>query len=129
MKPYRGTKMRKQQQNTMHATHARSNSLSGLVGRADLSSSPMRRRAFLSNAGVGFGALALSWLMNGRTNATEVAQIIRKRDDKQISYRGLAGLPHLPPKVKRVIFLCMAGGPSQLETFDFKPELAKHHGE
>lgn len=34
----------------------------------------------------------------------------------------------LPPKVKRVIFLCMAGGPSHLETFDYKPELEKMHG-
>src|SRR4051812_40304948 len=109
MKPYRGIKMLKQQQNAMHATHTRPNSLVGLVGGADLTSSPMRRRAFLSNTGVGFGALALSWLMNGRTNATEVTKSIRKQNNQQTSYRGLAGLPHLPPKVKRVIFLCMAG--------------------
>ena len=36
--------------------------------------------------------------------------------------------PPLPVKAKRVIFLCMAGGPSHLETFDNKPELAKLHG-
>ena len=35
---------------------------------------------------------------------------------------------NLPPKVKRVIFLSMAGGPSHLETFDYKPELEKMHG-
>ena len=37
--------------------------------------------------------------------------------------------PPIPPRVKRVIFLCMAGGPSHLETFDEKPELAKRHGQ
>jgi hypothetical protein len=37
-------------------------------------------------------------------------------------------VPHHAPKAKRVIFLCMAGGPSHLETFDYKPELAKLDG-
>ncbi|MDQ3349952.1 MAG: DUF1501 domain-containing protein [Acidobacteriota bacterium] len=41
---------------------------------------------------------------------------------------GLAGLPHFAPKAKRVIFLHQSGGPSQLETFDYKPGLAKLHG-
>ncbi|MFT4641241.1 MAG: hypothetical protein ACI8T1_004578 [Verrucomicrobiales bacterium] len=36
---------------------------------------------------------------------------------------------HLAPKAKRVIFLCQAGGPSHLETLDYKPELAKMHGQ
>ena len=35
---------------------------------------------------------------------------------------------HHPPKAKRVIFLYQAGGPSHLETFDFKPKLAEMHG-
>lgn len=38
-------------------------------------------------------------------------------------------IPQLPPKVKRVIFLCMAGGPSHLETFDYKPKLAEMDGQ
>ena len=41
---------------------------------------------------------------------------------------GVAGLPHLAAKAKRVIFLCMAGGPSHLETFDYKPALAALDG-
>ncbi|MEC9327203.1 MAG: DUF1501 domain-containing protein [Verrucomicrobiota bacterium] len=41
---------------------------------------------------------------------------------------GLSGLPDLPVKAKRVIFLCMAGGPSHLETFDYKPKLDELHG-
>lgn len=36
--------------------------------------------------------------------------------------------PHFPAKAKRVIFLCMRGGPSHLDTFDYKPELIKNHG-
>lgn len=43
-------------------------------------------------------------------------------------WSGLADLPHFAPRIKRVIFLCMAGGPSHLETFDYKPELAKLDG-
>ncbi len=42
---------------------------------------------------------------------------------------GVAGFPQFPAKAKRVIFLCMAGGPSHLETFDYKPELARLHGQ
>lgn len=41
---------------------------------------------------------------------------------------GLVGLPHFPPKVKRVIFLHQSGGPSQIDTFDYKPSLEKLHG-
>ena len=41
---------------------------------------------------------------------------------------GLVGLPHFAPKAKRVIFLHQSGGPSQLETFDYKPGLAKFQG-
>ena len=41
----------------------------------------------------------------------------------------LPGLPHFAAKAKRVIFLCMAGGPSHLETFDYKPKLAELDGQ
>jgi hypothetical protein len=41
---------------------------------------------------------------------------------------GQPGIPNLPARVKRVIFLCMAGGPSHLETFDYKPQLAAMNG-
>ncbi len=40
-----------------------------------------------------------------------------------------ADLPHYPPRVKNVIFLCMAGGPSHLETFDYKPQLDVLNGQ
>jgi hypothetical protein len=41
---------------------------------------------------------------------------------------GLAGLPHFPPKAKRVIYLFQSGGPSQIETFDYKPRLWDFQG-
>ena len=43
-------------------------------------------------------------------------------------YRGVVSPPHHVPKAKCVIFLCMAGGPSHLETFDAKPKLAELDG-
>ena len=42
--------------------------------------------------------------------------------------RGIPGLPHFAPKAKRVIYLFMAGGPSHIDTFDYKPDLRKIHG-
>jgi hypothetical protein len=44
------------------------------------------------------------------------------------AFASLEGVPHFAPKAKRVIFLFMHGGPSQLDLFDYKPELAKHRG-
>ena len=40
-------------------------------------------------------------------------------------WRGIVNPPHLPVKAKRIIHLCMAGGPSQFESFDWKPELKR----
>ena len=45
------------------------------------------------------------------------------------NWTGLASPRHVVPKAKRVIFLYMAGGPSHLETFDYRPQLAKLHGQ
>ena len=44
-------------------------------------------------------------------------------------WTGIVNPPHHPARVKRIIHLCMAGGPSHLETFDFKPELRRIHGQ
>ena len=75
------------------------------------------RRSFLGRTSLGLGATALATLANpGLLLGQDAAN-------------GLAGLPHHAPKAKRVIFLCMAGGPSHLETFDHKPELAKLNGQ
>ncbi|MGY8713155.1 MAG: DUF1501 domain-containing protein, partial [Verrucomicrobiia bacterium] len=69
------------------------------------------RRAFLGNAGVGVGSSALGSLLGGHS-ALGV--------DPMVST--------FAAKAKRVIFLCMAGGPSHLETFDYKPELDRLNG-
>ncbi len=42
---------------------------------------------------------------------------------------GVLGQPHFPPKAKRIIYLFMSGGPSQLDLFDYKPLLNKRNGE
>jgi hypothetical protein len=80
------------------------------------------RRAFLGRASLGIGSLALSSLLNGSSTAAETQQYKGVRP-------GVTGLPHQAAKARRVIFLCMAGGPSHLETFDYKPKLAEMHGQ
>src|SRR5689334_15867312 len=49
--------------------------------------------------------------------------------DSQAGTAGLPGLPHHPPKAKRVIYLFQHGAPSQLDLFDYKPNLAKVRGQ
>src|SRR5688572_14631182 len=81
------------------------------------------RRTFLGRTAQGIGGLALASLLNPTLFAAAAA---RTRKDKVTG----AALPlDYPPKVKRVIWLSMAGGPSHLETFDYKPKLAQLHGE
>ena len=74
----------------------------------------LMRRAFLSRAACGFGGLALAGLFGGTASADE-------------RWRGVITKPHHPVKAKRIIHLCMAGGPSHLETFDFKQALKDLH--
>lgn len=80
------------------------------------------RRTFLSETGVGLGSAALATLLASETRG-ETRSTLRAAD------ASLPGLPHYPAKIKRVIFLCMAGGPSHLETFDYKPRLAELDGQ
>lgn len=78
-----------------------------------------RRQLFgLASKGIGIGALASLLKMDGLA-------FDEARDPKT---GGIVGLPHFAPKVKRVIFLHQSGGPSQIETFDYKPALEKLHG-
>jgi Protein of unknown function (DUF1501) len=80
------------------------------------------RRTFLSRMGVGVGAAALSAMLGKET-------VRGAATSSPAGYHGLPGLPHFAGKAKRVIFLCMAGGPSHLETFDYKPKLAELHNQ
>ena len=77
----------------------------------------MARRTFLGRASLGLGALAVDTLLRRSMQAAESRR-----------YGGVVVPFHHPPKAKRVIFLCMAGGPSHLETFDYKPMLARMDG-
>src|SRR5262245_11520221 len=77
------------------------------------------RRAFLARSGLGLGSLALTPLLQ-RTGLGGKALF---------TSRGVVSPLHVAPMAKRVIFLYMSGGPSHLETFDNKPELAKRGGE
>ncbi len=74
----------------------------------------LQRRVFLGQSTRGLGALALASLMNPKSSAAESA-------------KGAITLHHAP-KIKRVIWLVMAGGPSHLETFDYRPKLAAMDG-
>jgi hypothetical protein len=74
------------------------------------------RKAFLGGASRGLGALALSAILKQGGIAAES------------KWKGVVSPRHYAPKAKRVIWLTMAGGPSHLETFDWKPELAKMDG-
>ncbi len=73
----------------------------------------MNRRAFLGRGAAGFGSLAMTSLLQQQSSSA-AGGIITPLD--------------FPARAKRVIWLYMAGGPSQLETFDYKPKLEEMHG-
>jgi hypothetical protein len=79
------------------------------------------RRAFLSQSSLGLGSIALASLLNPKGAAGAVGS--------RPHARGAIETLHVPPRVKRVIYLYMAGGPSQFETFDHKPRLAALDGQ
>ena len=73
------------------------------------------RRELLRQSAVGFGSLALaSMLAEDSPASAEASEKV--------------GLPHFTPRAKRIIFLFMKGGPSHLDTFDYKPKLQRDHG-
>src|SRR5262245_19869307 len=76
---------------------------------------PTSRRALLKRAACGFGYLAFAGL------ASEAAQAERN----PLAPRP----PHFAPRARRVIFMFMHGGPSQVDTFDYKPALVKYSGQ
>ena len=80
------------------------------------------RRHFFSNAGLSIGSLGLASLMAGGDLRGAAPN---HRQTNPLAPRD----PHFDAKAKRVIYLFMAGGPSQLELFDFKPKLQEMDGE
>ncbi len=78
------------------------------------------RRHFFQDCALGLGSLALGSLLNDRgAGAAESTAFTNPLAPKQ---------PHFPAKAKSVIYLFMAGGPSQLDLFDYKPKLQELHG-
>ncbi len=81
----------------------------------------MTRRHFFAHCGVGVGSVALASLLRGERAIA---------DEADRATNPLAPRPgHFAPRAKSVIYLFMAGGPSQLELFDFKPDLQNRSGQ
>ncbi len=81
------------------------------------------RRAFLGRSLASIGAAALASLLS-RGRRIDVAAA-----ETPASSRGIINPLHLMPRAKRIIYLTMAGGPSHLETLDYKSKLAEMHGQ
>src|SRR5437868_472133 len=79
----------------------------------------MNRRDFFSRFAMGLGGVALGNLLQGSSSAA----------DPRNPFAGILDKPHFAPKAKRIIYLFMAGGPSQHDLFDYKPLLNKMNGE
>jgi hypothetical protein len=85
------------------------------------------RRAMLQTSAAGFGGLALAALMNDAAGGAEPSD--RSLPSDSAPAGPLAPKPpHFPAKAKRVIFVFMHGGPSQVDTFDYKPLLERDDG-
>ena len=87
----------------------------------------INRRAFLGRAGLGLGSIALASLLPHRLLPSASGAMLQLTPKGR--WRGAVIPPNFPIKAKRVIHLCMAGGPSHLESFDPKPELDKINGQ
>ena len=89
--------------------------------RADLSS----RRELLRRAGMGFGSLALAGLLDQQGLTEPRAAISEINATPPLARRE----PHFAAKAKSVIWILLSGGPSQVDTWDYKPELQKRDGQ
>ena len=83
------------------------------------------RRQFLGQLGAGFGMLAFEALRRQELLAAPSSRPPVVDSLKPFAPRP----PHFTPRAKSVIFLFMVGGPSQVDTFDYKPELQKQSGQ
>ncbi len=76
----------------------------------------LSRRQFFGGSGIRLGALALATLGGAERKAVSAERM----------HPSLPGLPHFAPKAKSIIYLHMNGGPSQIDTWDYKPKLDEH---
>ncbi len=81
----------------------------------------MNRRDFFGRFGMGLGGAALFSLLNSEARG--------RADGSVHSIPGILSTHHMPPKAKRIIYLFMSGGPSQLDLFDYKPLLNERNGQ
>lgn len=83
------------------------------------------RRDFLTKTSLGMGALSMASMLDpmGLFAQNKILH------PTQTASRSLSGIPHFPPRVKRVIYLFQSGAPSQLDLFDYKPLLNKMNGQ
>ena len=87
---------------------------------------PIDRRNALRQLGAGFGTLGLASMLAQSNTGFGVARAdMVSNSESPLAPRA----PHFAPKAKHVIQLFMPGGPSQVDTFDYKPEIAKHAGQ
>ncbi|MEX0866491.1 MAG: DUF1501 domain-containing protein, partial [Pirellulales bacterium] len=85
----------------------------------------IHRRAFLGHNLTSIGSLALASLLQPKLFAADAAGESAVTTDR---WPGVIHTPHHPQRIKRVIHLYQAGGPSHLETLDHKPKLAEMNG-
>ena len=78
----------------------------------------INRRRFLSRLSLGIGSAALGSLL--------IPDLFGSSSEEETI---VTGLPHFPPKAKRIIYLFQNGAPSQLDLFDYKPKLNEMFGE
>jgi len=91
--------------------------------RTSYAATPTGRREFLWQFGGGLGGIALAALLQREGLLADDSAARPRADNSPL------GLPQHPPRVRRVIQLFMNGGTSQMDTFDYKPQLEKRHGE
>jgi hypothetical protein len=82
----------------------------------------LTRRQFFGRSALGLGTAALATLFRRDLSAALPAPPL------DASMRGLPGLPHFPPRAKRVIYLFQNGAPSHVDLFDYKPKLTQWRG-
>ena len=86
----------------------------------------LNRRGFLAHAGSGLSGIALAHLLSGDGASAELTSI-RPRIDAANPHAPRE--PHFTPRAKRVLMIFCSGAVSQIDTFDYKPELIKRHGQ
>lgn len=86
------------------------------------------RRDFLTKTSMGIGVLALGSLFGNKLMGNAPHSVVSNATG-DMEQEILKALPHFAPKAKRVVYLFMSGGPSQLETFDYKPTLVNMMGQ